>query len=77
MAGKIGVIGLGYIGLPLAAVLSDVGYPVVGLDVKEDMIERLNRLGKSDFYEPGLDELLAKNRDRLSFRLSRTTKHRG
>ncbi|WP_100618256.1 nucleotide sugar dehydrogenase [Bacillus cereus] len=40
---KIGVIGLGYVGLPLAIEFAGAGYEVFGLDIDEKKIEKLNR----------------------------------
>src|SRR5947199_10515150 len=42
-AAQVGIIGLGYVGLPLAARAGRVGYPVVGFDVSHDKIARINR----------------------------------
>ncbi|RPI91936.1 MAG: nucleotide sugar dehydrogenase, partial [Chloroflexi bacterium] len=39
---KIGVIGMGYVGLPLAVEFASVGYHVVGLDVLPDKVAKLN-----------------------------------
>lgn len=50
---KVVVIGLGYVGLPLAMVLAEVGFEVCGVDVREEVIAA-TRAGKSHFYEPGL-----------------------
>lgn len=38
----IGVVGLGYVGLPLALRFSDVGYPVLGFDIHAGKVARLN-----------------------------------
>lgn len=38
----IGVVGLGYVGLPLALRFSDVGYPVLGFDIHAGKVDRLN-----------------------------------
>jgi len=43
---RVGVVGLGYVGLPLALAMHDASYDVVGVDVDEDKIERL-RSGES------------------------------
>ena len=67
---RIGVVGLGYVGLVTASVLADQGHIVLGVDVDRQKVELLSR-GVSPIYEPGLDELLKKNRDRLKF----TTDH--
>ena len=40
---KISVIGLGYIGLPTAALLASKGYIVNGMDVNENAVETINR----------------------------------
>ena len=37
-----GVIGLGYVGLPLATAFAEVGFPVLGFDVSQPTVDRLN-----------------------------------
>ncbi len=37
------VLGLGYVGLPLATVLADAGYSVTGVDIDEEKVEKINR----------------------------------
>ncbi len=54
VSGKVCVMGLGYIGLPTAALLANRGYEVVGVDVKRDVVEIINS-GKIHIKEPGLD----------------------
>ncbi len=44
---QVGVIGLGYVGLPLSMELARVGFKVTGFDVSKPLIKRLNA-GKSD-----------------------------
>src|SRR5262245_26739081 len=39
----VGVIGLGYVGLPLARAFSNAGFPVLGFDVDDDKVNQLNR----------------------------------
>lgn len=39
---KVGVIGMGYVGLPLAVEFARVGYTVVGLDILQDKVDKLN-----------------------------------
>ena len=39
---KIGVIGLGYVGLPLAIEFIQAGFNVVGIDIDEDKINSIN-----------------------------------
>ena len=55
---KICVVGLGYVGLCLAAGLANKGYPVTCVDIDKEKIAMVAS-GKSPIYEPGLDELLA------------------
>lgn len=51
------VVGLGYIGLPTAAIASLSGYQVLGLDVNKDIVDSLN-CGKIHIVEPGLQEVV-------------------
>jgi UDP-N-acetyl-D-mannosaminuronic acid dehydrogenase len=76
MATKIVVIGMGYVGIPAAALLADVdGYEVVGLQRRSKRsgwkIDVLNS-GESPFEgdEPGLDELIAKVVKKKTFRVT-------
>jgi len=39
---RIGVVGLGYVGLPLALRFSEAGFPVTGLDIDSDKVQALN-----------------------------------
>jgi len=39
----VGVIGLGYVGLPMAHLAADQGFHVIGIDVDEDRVARVNR----------------------------------
>ena len=52
----INVIGLGYIGLPTALMMSSHGVEVVGTDYNSELVATLNA-GKTTFKENGLDEL--------------------
>jgi UDPglucose 6-dehydrogenase len=64
----IGVFGAGYVGLVTAACLAELGHEVVVRDVVPEKVERLRR-GEVPIFEPGLDELIAKNEMRLTFTL--------
>lgn len=68
---KICVVGTGYVGLVTAAVFSELGHEVVGLDIDAAKVKSLEA-GKIPIYEPGLDQLVSKNLDsgRLSFTTS-------
>jgi UDP-N-acetyl-D-glucosamine dehydrogenase len=39
---KVGIVGLGYVGLPLAIEFAKAGFPVTGIDVQQSKIEELN-----------------------------------
>jgi UDPglucose 6-dehydrogenase len=54
------MIGAGYVGLVSAACFSDFGWSVTCVDKDESRIATLKE-GSSPIYEPGLDELLARN----------------
>ncbi len=62
------MIGAGYVGLVSAACFSEFGWTVVCVDKDEERLAQLAR-GESPIYEPGLDDLLARNMagGRLSF----------
>ena len=53
----VSVIGLGYIGLPTAAVLASSGINVIGVDVNEQAVEIINR-GDIHIVEPELDQVV-------------------
>ncbi len=54
---KICVIGLGYVGLPTAAIFASRGIEVLGVDINDQVVEIIND-GKSHFFEPDLDILV-------------------
>ncbi len=53
------VVGLGYIGLPTAVVLASRGTTVIGVDVNEDVVTKINR-GEIHIVEPDLDAVTAR-----------------
>jgi UDPglucose 6-dehydrogenase len=63
---QIAVFGAGYVGLVTGACFAELGHRVVVRDVVAEKIERL-RGGEVPIYEPGLEELIARNAERLSF----------
>ncbi|WP_417547469.1 UDP-N-acetyl-D-mannosamine dehydrogenase [Marinobacter segnicrescens] len=54
---KICVVGLGYIGLPSAALLANRGYQVQGVDVAPDVVDTINQ-GDIHIVEPDLDSFV-------------------
>src|SRR5579885_16925 len=64
----VGVVGLGYAGLPLAVAFADAGFNVVGVDLDCERVEKLNR-GESPVADVGdeqLRELVADGRFRAT-----------
>jgi UDP-N-acetyl-D-glucosamine dehydrogenase len=54
---KIGIVGLGYVGLPLAVAFAEAGHEVVGLDADARKVEALN--ARRSYIEDIPDEVLA------------------
>lgn len=50
---RVAVVGLGYVGLPTAAVLAGAGLDVIGVDLNAGLLEQVNR-GEAPIAEPGL-----------------------
>jgi UDPglucose 6-dehydrogenase len=65
---KVTIVGTGYVGLVTGACLAELGNDVLCLDVDHGKIEQLNE-GVVPIYEPGLSDLIARNREagRLAF----------
>ena len=61
---KIAVFGTGYVGLVTAVGLANTGKEVICIDKIPEKVEKINK-GLSPIYEPGLDDLLMKNRKRI------------
>ncbi len=57
---KLAVIGLGYVGLPVAALFAKKGFQVVGVDIKQDRVDLINSgISPIEGKEPGLAELIS------------------
>ncbi len=63
---NVGVVGAGYVGLVTGACLAHVGHRVRCVDKNEARVAELSE-GRVPIYEPGLEELVARSRKRLSF----------
>lgn len=63
---KISVIGCGYLGAVHAASMAELGHEVIGVDVDQHRIDTLSS-GRAPFHEPGFEDLLQRNSERLTF----------
>ncbi|MEV0849379.1 UDP-glucose/GDP-mannose dehydrogenase family protein [Streptomyces sp. NPDC049954] len=57
---RVSVIGCGHLGIPHAAAMAELGHEVIGVDVDQAKVDRLNA-GECPIYETGLPELLARH----------------
>ena len=64
----IGIFGAGWVGVVTGACFAELGHEVVVRDIVSERIEAL-QAGRIPFHEPGLAELLERNRERMSFTL--------
>ena len=56
---KIGIIGLGFVGLSFASVLASKDLDIMGIDIDKEKL-KIIKTGKSPFYEPNIDKTLQK-----------------
>ncbi|MHB1274333.1 MAG: nucleotide sugar dehydrogenase [Candidatus Humimicrobiaceae bacterium] len=66
---KICILGLGYIGLPTACMVANNGYEVLGVDVDDDIINKLSK-GELHIEEPDLEEIFLKAFNAKKLRVS-------
>jgi UDPglucose 6-dehydrogenase len=64
--GSIGVIGVGWVGLVTATCFAELGHRVIAMDIDAAKVDALSR-GEVPIHEPGIEELLERNRERLRF----------
>lgn len=69
---KLGIIGLGRVGLPIALSFASKNVPVIGMDIDEELLRTL-RGGKMPFIESGAEEIL-KNKLGNTFKVTRDIK---
>ena len=55
----VGIVGLGYVGLTLATVMAEVGFRVIGVERRSDVVD-LTNAGKPHFTETGLENALGR-----------------
>jgi UDP-N-acetyl-D-mannosaminuronic acid dehydrogenase len=55
----VAILGLGYVGVTLAAAMAEKGYRVHGVDVQPAVLDALSR-GRSHLFEPGVDDVFAR-----------------
>jgi len=67
MKQKIGVVGLGHVGLPIVAALANVGYQVICIDVDREKVKKLQQTYEPPMYEPGLSETMKLNQEKIEF----------
>ena len=63
------MIGVGWVGLCTAACFAELGHEVVARDILPEKVESLSR-GEVPMHEPGIDDLLERNAERLTFTTS-------
>lgn len=63
---RVGIIGCGYVGLTTGVCLAELGHRVVCVDNDEEKIKKLLS-GTLPIYEPGLDKLIKKNKNKIKF----------
>ena len=56
---KVAVVGMGYVGIPVAAIIADSGISTIGVDIDEGKVDSINS-GKYPIegFEPGIEELI-------------------
>jgi len=56
---SVAVVGMGYMGLPIASLIAEAGYDVTGIDLSEEKVTAINA-GECPFDEVGMPELVQK-----------------
>ena len=74
MNAEVVTIGLGYIGLPTSALIASSGTRVLGVDIDENIVDKINR-GKTHIVEPELDEIVKNSVEKGFLKASTTAEH--
>ena len=61
---KVSIVGAGYVGLVTGTCFSDLGHNIICVDLDKEKVDSINN-SKSPIYEPGLSELLKKNKSKI------------
>lgn len=72
---KIAVAGTGYVGLVAGVAFAEIGHNVICVDVNQEKIKAL-QIGVCPIYEEGLQELMIKNKKRLTYTCDYSTAYR-
>lgn len=64
---KIAIAGTGYVGLVTAVCLAEKGHTVTCVDIDKSKIDKINNDQKALIYEAGLNELMAKNKNKICY----------
>ena len=64
------ILGLGFVGVTLAVVMADVGFHVIGIEIRDEIIEHLSSANPY-FFEPGLSTQLKKQIENGSLQISK------
>ena len=73
---KVTIVGSGYVGLVTGACLAELGNTIFCLDIDQKKIDILNS-GGVPIYEPGLQEMIARNRAAGRIQFSRCSSRSG
>lgn len=68
---KVCVLGLGFVGLTLATTMADVGFQVIGVEIRDELLEQISS-GNACFFEPGLSVKLKSVLDSKSLQVCKT-----
>lgn len=68
---QVCILGLGFVGLTLATTMADIGFQVIGIEKREDLLQQINQ-GNAGFFEPSLSVKLKKVIENRSLQVFKT-----